>query len=99
MASVSTHLRVGFSLRCFQRFSLRYVATLRILHHKDAKTATPWIPTIFNPPVLKEYPFNAHTITPDIDQTVLRRSEPSSSQIINGRTAQPLGPSTALGYL
>ena len=48
------------------------------------------------PLVLRTAPLKYPTPAPDRDRTVSRRSEPSAYRF-NGRTAQPLGPTTAPG--
>ncbi len=81
-------------LRCFQHLSLPHIATQlcslaeQLVHQRCVHPG---------PLVLRTAPLKFPTPTTDRDRTVSRRSEPSSRTAFNGRTAQPLGPTTAPG--
>ena len=82
----STHLKVGFLLICLQQLSTPHIATQHFLlaqelvHH--------WC-VLFGPLVLEKVPFNAPPLTPDMDRTVSRRSEPSSRTAFMGEQPNP----------
>ncbi len=82
----STHLEESFPLRCFQRLSKPCVATQRFLLEKELIHNRHDHP---NPLVLGMDPLNALTTTPDMDQTVLRRFEPSSRTTLMGEQPNP----------
>lgn len=65
----STHLGVGFLLRCFQQFSTLHMATQRIPLVEELVDQRCILP---GPLVLWKAPLNAPTPTPDMDQTVSR---------------------------
>ena len=82
----STHLEVGFLLRCFQQLSTPNIATQHfplaqeLIHH--------WF-VLLGPLVLKKTPLNTLTPSPDMDRTVSRRSEPSSRTAFMGEQPNP----------
>jgi hypothetical protein len=82
----STHLKVGFLLRCFQQLSAPHIATQRVplarelVHHRCV---------LPGPLVLGKDPLNTLTPTPDMDRTVSRRSEPSSRTALMGEQPNP----------
>ena len=82
----SAHLGMGFPLRCFQRLSTPHMATRRLplaeqpVHQRCVLTG---------PLVLGEDFLNALTLTSDMDQTVSRRSEPSSRTTLMGEQPNP----------
>ena len=77
---------MGFLLICLQQLSTPHIATQRILlaqelvHH--------WC-VLFGPLVLEKVPFNTPALTPDMDRTVSRRSEPSSRTAFMGEQPNP----------
>ena len=77
----STHLEVGFPLRCFQRLSTPHLASQRFLLEKELIYHR-CVPQ--GPLVLMGSPLNALTPKPDMDRTVSRRSEPSSRPVLMG---------------
>ena len=78
--------KVGFPLRCFQRLSRPYIATLlcrlarQQVHQRYVHPG---------PLVLGTDPLNIPTPTADRDRTVSRRSEPSSRTTLNGEQPYP----------
>jgi len=82
----STHLGVGFLLRCFQQLSAPYLATQRVLLAQ--KLVYQWC-VLPGPLVLWEAPLNALPPAPDMDRTVSRRSEPSSRTAFMGEQPNP----------
>ena len=82
----STHLEVGFLLRCFQQLSVPYIATQRFLLEQEL--ADPWY-VLPGPLVLRKALLNTLTPTPDMDRTVSRRSEPSSRTAFMGEQPNP----------
>ena len=81
MTSESTHLEVGFLLRCFQQLSAPHLATQRFLLAQELVHQRCVLP---GPLVLRKDPLNTLTPTPDMDRTVSRRSEPSSRTALMG---------------
>jgi len=81
-----TSFEVGFPLRCFQRLSLPYVATLRMLLAEQQVHQRYVQP---GPLVLRSDPLNFPTPTADRDRTVSRRSKPSSRTTLNGEQPYP----------
>ncbi len=77
---------MGFPLRCFQRLSLPYVATLRMLLAEQQVHQRYVQP---GPLVLRSDPLNIPTPTVDRDRTVSRRSKPSSRTTLNGEQPYP----------
>ena len=81
-----TSFEVGFPLRCFQRLSLPYLATLRLrlaaqqVHQRYVHPG---------PLVLRTDPLNFPTPTADRDRTVSRRSKPSSRTTLIGEQPNP----------
>ena len=82
----STHLEVGFLLRCFQQLSTPYVATQRFPLERELVYHRYVLP---GPLVLRKAPLNTLTPTPDMDRTVSRRSEPSSRTAFMGEQPNP----------
>ena len=82
----STHLEVGFPLRCFQRLSTPHLATQRFPLAWELVYQRCVLP---GPLVLWKTPLNAPTPTPDMDRTVSRRSEPSSRTAFMGEQPNP----------
>ncbi len=82
----STHLEVGFPLRCFQRLSAPHLATLRLPLARQQVHQRCVLP---GPLVLRKTPLNALTPAPDMDRTVSRRSEPSSRTALMGEQPNP----------
>ena len=82
----STHLEVGFLLRCFQQLSAPHMATQRFLLEQELADPRCVLP---GPLVLGKTPLNALTLTPDMDRTVSRRSEPSSRTAFMGEQPNP----------
>ncbi len=82
----STHLEVGFPLRCFQRLSAPHLATLRLPLARQQVHQRCVLP---GPLVLRKNPLNAPTPAPDMDRTVSRRSEPSSRTALMGEQPNP----------
>src|SRR5476649_2423414 len=80
-----TRFEVGFSLRCLQRLSRPYVATLHCLAPQQLhqRYVHP------GPLVLGTNPLNSPTPTADRDRTVSRRSEPSSRTTLIGEQPNP----------
>jgi hypothetical protein len=82
----NTRFEVGFPLRCFQRLSRPYIATLlcrlapQQVHQRYVHPG---------PLVLGTDPLNIPTPTADRDRTVSRRSEPSSRTTLNGEQPYP----------
>ena len=85
---------MGFTLRCFQRLSLPYIATQRCSWQNNWYTSgkSTLVPRT-REQILLKFP----TPATDGDRTVSRRSELQLACRFNGRTAQPLGPTTAPG--
>ncbi len=81
-----TCFEVGFTLRCFQRLSVPYVATQRMLLAEQLVHQRYVHP---GPLVLRTDPLNFPTPTADRDQTVSRRSKPSSRTTLNGEQPYP----------
>src|SRR3984885_9196615 len=81
-----TCFEVGFTLRCFQRLSLPYVATLRLLLAEQQVHQRYVHP---GPLVLRTGPLNFPTPTADRDRTVSRRSKPSSRTTLIGEQPNP----------
>ena len=77
---------MGFPLRCFQRLSLPYVATLRMLLAEQQVHQWYVHP---GPLVLRTDPLNIPTPTADRDRTVSRRSKPSSRTTLIGEQPNP----------
>ena len=82
----NTHLEVGFLLRCFQQLSTLYLATQRFPLVQELVHQRYILPS---PLVLWKVPLNVLTLTPDMDQTVSRRSEPSSRTALMGEQPNP----------
>ena len=82
----NTCFEVGFTLRCFQRLSVRYIATLRMLLAEQQVHQRCVHP---GPLVLRTGPLNFPTPTADRDRTVSRRSKPSSRTALNGEQPYP----------
>ena len=86
MTLKSTHLKVGFLLICFQQLSSPHLATQHILLVQKLAHQR----CVFSGPlVLRKDPFNTLTLTPDMDRTVSRRSEPSSRTALMGEQPNP----------
>ncbi len=81
-----TCFEVGFTLRCFQRLSVPYVATQRMLLAEQLVHQRYVHP---GPLVLRTDPLNFPTPTADRDRTVSRRSKPSSRTTLNGEQPYP----------
>ncbi len=81
----STHLEVGFLLRCFQQLSAPHVATQRLPCRKLVYPRC----VLSGPLVLGKNPLNALTHLLDMDRTVSRRSEPSSRTTLIGEQPNP----------
>jgi hypothetical protein len=81
-----TCFEAGFTLRCFQRLSLQYVATLRMLLAEQQVHQRYVQP---GPLVLRSAPLNFPTPTADRDRTVSRRSKPSSRTTLIGEQPNP----------
>ena len=77
---------MGFLLRCFQQLSTLYLATQRFLLEQELVHQRYILPS---PLVLWKAPCNVLTLTPDMDQTVSRRSEPSSRTALMGEQPNP----------
>ena len=77
---------MGFPLRCFQRLSRPYVATLRMLLAEQQVHQWYVQP---GPLVLRSNPLNIPTPTVDRDRTVSRRSKPSSRTTLIGEQPNP----------
>ena len=81
-----SHLREGFTLRCFQRLSTPNIATQlcrsapQLVHQRSVHPG---------PLVLRTEPFKYPTPTADRDRTVSRRSEPSSRTALMGEQPNP----------
>ena len=82
----STHLKVGFLLRCFQQLSAPHLATQRVPLARELVHQRCVLP---GPLVLGKDPLNTLTPTPDMDRTVSRRSEPSSRTAFMGEQPNP----------
>ena len=82
----NTRFEAGFTLRCFQRLSIPYVATLRMLLAEQQVHQRYVQP---GPLVLRSNPLNIPTPTADRDRTVSRRSKPSSRTTLNGEQPYP----------
>ncbi len=89
-----SNLGVGFTLRCFQRLSVPYIAAQPCHWHDNWCTRGTSIP---GPLVLRTELLKYPAPTTDRFRTVSRRSEPSCAYHFNRRTAEPLGPNTAPG--
>ena len=89
-----SRFEVGFPLRCLQRLSRPYVATLHCGWRHNSSTRGTFIPV---PLVLGTNPLKSPTPTADRDRTVSRRSEPSSRTTLIGEQPKPLGPAPAPG--
>ncbi len=70
----NTSFEAGFTLRCFQRLSIPYVATQRMLLAEQLVHQWYVHP---GPLVLRTDPLNIPTPTADRDRTVSRRSKPA----------------------
>ena len=81
-----SHLKVGFTLRCFQRLSLPNIATQpmplawQLVHQRSVHPG---------PLVLRTAPLKFPTPATDRDRTVSRRSEPSSRAALMGEQPNP----------
>ena len=73
-------------LICFQLLATPYIATLRLLLEKQQ--IHHWY-VHHNPLVLVVGSFNTLTSTPDMDQTVSQRFEPSSRTTLMGEQPNP----------
>src|SRR5271166_3569635 len=82
----NTRFEVSFPLRCFQRLSFPYVATLRMLLAEQQVHQRYVHP---GPLVLRTDPLNFPTPTADRDRTVSRRFEPSSRTTLIGEQPNP----------
>ncbi len=76
----------GFTLRCFQRLSWPYIATLHCTWRHNRYTKR-YVRS--GPLVLRACPLNLLAPTTDRDRTVLRRSEPSSRATLIGEQPNP----------
>ncbi len=76
----------SFPLRCFQRLSFPYIATLRMLLAEQQVHQRYVHP---GPLVLRTDPLNIPTPTADRDRTVSRRSKPSSRTTLIGEQPNP----------
>ena len=81
-----TRFEAGFTLRCFQRLSIPYIATLRMLLAEQQVHQRYVHP---GPLVLRTDPLNFPTPTADRDRTVSRRSKPSSRTTLIGEQPNP----------
>ena len=81
-----THLEAGFPLRCFQRLSIPYIATLQC-HWRGQQLHQRYVHS--GPLVLGTALLNFPTPTTDRDRTVSRRSEPSSRATLMGEQPNP----------
>ena len=81
-----TCFEAGFTLRCIQRLSIPYVATLRMLLAEQQVHQRYVQP---GPLVLRSDPLNFPTPTADRDRTVSRRSKPNSRTTLNGEQPYP----------
>ena len=81
-----TRFEVGFPLRCFQRLSRPYIATL-LLRLAPQQVHQRYVHP--GPLVLGTDPLNSPTPTADRDRTVSRRSEPSSRTTLIGEQPNP----------
>ena len=86
MLPEKNNLKKSFPLRCIQRLSLQYVATLRMLLAEQQVHQRYVHP---GPLVLRTGPLNFPTPTADRDRTVSRRSKPSSRTTLNGEHPYP----------
>ena len=77
---------MGFLLICFQQLSSPHLTTQRLLLAQ--KLVHQWC-VLPGPLVLRKAPFNTLTLTPDMDRTVSRRSEPSSRTALMGEQPNP----------
>ncbi len=77
---------MGFLLICFQQLPAPHVTTQRFLLAQ--KLVHQWC-VLLGPLVLEKAPFNTLTLTPDMDRTVSRRSEPSSRTALMGEQPNP----------
>ena len=82
----STHLGVRLELICFQLLATPYIATLRLLLEKQQVHHWYVHP---GPLVLWICPLNTLTPSPDMDQTVSQRFEPSSRTTLMGEQPNP----------
>ena len=82
----STHLEMGFLLRCFQQLSAPHIATQRVPLAGELVYQRCVLP---GPLVLWKASRNALAPTPDMDRTVSRRSEPSSRTAFMGEQPNP----------
>ena len=80
------YLRGGLALRCFQRLSLRGLATRRCPLAGQPEHQRPPAP---GPLVLRSAPVNRPPPAEDKDRTVSRRSEPSSRTALIGEQPNP----------
>jgi len=80
------HLRGGLALRCFQRLSLRDVATRPCPQAGQPAHQRSPVP---GPLVLGDAPVNHPSHAEDKDQTVSRRFEPSSRNTLIGEQPNP----------
>ena len=76
----------GFPLRCFQRLSLPYLATLQC-RWREQQVHQRYVHP--GPLVLGAAPLNSSTPTADRDRTVSRRSKPSSRTALIGEQPNP----------
>ena len=81
-----TRFEAGFPLRCIQRLSRPYIATLHCDWRHNRSTRGMFIPVLS---VLGTNPLNSPTPTADRDRTVSRRSEPSSRTTLIGEQPNP----------
>ena len=94
LKSGSTHLEVCFLLRCFQQFSSPYIATQRVPRNLSTSASKlrelvhQWY-VLFGPLVQEKVLLNTPTPSLDRDQTVSRRSEPSSRTTLMGEQPNP----------
>ena len=86
LRSGTAGLRGGLALRCFQRLSLRDLATRRCT--LAAQPEHQWSPAP-GPLVLRGAPVNRPPPAEDKDRTVSRRSEPSSRNTLIGEQPNP----------
>ena len=77
---------MGFLLICFQQLSPPHVTTQRILLAQKLADQRCVLP---GPLVLRKALFNTLALTPDMDRTVSRRSEPSSRTALMGEQPNP----------
>ena len=80
------HLEASFPLRCFQRLSLPYLATL-LMPLEEQQENQRYVHS--GPLVLGAAPLNLLALVTDRDRTVSRRSEPSSRATLMGEQPNP----------